>query len=57
MIGVIVIELGKEAGGVVEIGMISKLGLRSRPNMDDRLDPGVDALAELIGVILTEDGI
>lgn len=61
VIGVIVIELGKAAGGAAVIGMISIPGLRSKHNIEERFEPELELgdLEELdpIGVILTDDGI
>lgn len=61
VIGVIVIELGRAAGGAAVIGIISIPGLLSRHNIDDILDPdpelgGFDEV-DPIGVMLTEEGM
>lgn len=59
-IGVIVIELGRAAGAVAVIGIISIPGLRSKQSIEDKFEPeplvGVVEV-DPIGVMLTEDGM
>ena len=58
-IGVMVIVLGRDAGGVVPIGMISIPGRRSSPIPDKtefKLDDKLEDDEVLIGVILTDGG-